>query len=495
MLIRQKASASNPFILLNHVEKKMAVIRDSKGQALLLIAIVFVVFMDGLDASIVNIALPYITSSFAIDAGTAVWITMVYFMMMASLLLIFGKLADRGIIKKILVAGLIIFSLFSLSCGLSNSFETLLISRIFQGIGAAIMGACSPLLCVRFLPENRLGIGLGVIAAGASIGYASGPALGGILTEFLSWHWIFLINVPIGVAGIAFLLRALPKDEGYVRSYFDVPGSILLVTATITGIFALERSTHLGLENIQIISAVTICIVSVILFIIWEGRCEAPLLNLSIFRSSKFSPVFIAYFLINLVGTGKWYLIPFYLALIMGFDSATSGMYMFIQAAITVIISVPIGRWSDHVGRRWFSVVSCLAMAISCAILIFIDPSMGLQPLITVAILSGILWGFSGPAAGRIVEHVQEGEEGTGAALIAVSGYFGAAVGAALFAALFSFISDSGNVPFTDLDPGTFMLGFHGVMLVGLVMAIVAVVLSAAVKDKRPPESSMVLAQ
>ncbi len=466
----------------------MAVIRDSKGQALLLIAIVFVVFMDGLDASIVNIALPYIASSFKIDAGTAVWITMVYFMMMASLLLIFGKLADRGIIKKILIAGLIIFSLFSLSCGLSNTFETLLISRIFQGIGAAIMGACSPLLCVRFLPPSKLGIGMGVIAAGASIGYASGPALGGILTEFLSWHWIFLINIPIGIAGIVFLMRAIPEDEGYVRSYFDVPGSILIVTAIVTGIFALERSTHIGFENVQIVSATIFCIASAISFIIWESRCEVPLLDLKIFRSGTFSPVFTAYLLINLVGTGKWYLVPFYLALIMGFDSATSGMYMFIQAAITVIISVPIGRWSDRIGRRWFSVVSCLAMAISCVILIFIDPSMGLLPLISVAILSGILWGFSGPAAGRIVEHVQEGEEGTGAALIAVSGYLGATVGAAFFAALFSFINSSGNIPFADLDPAIFLQGFHGVMLIGFLMAIVAVVLSAIVKDKRSPD-------
>lgn len=466
----------------------MTIIRDSKGQAFLLIAIVFVVFMDGLDASIVNIALPYITSSFMIDAGTAVWITMVYFMMMASLLLIFGRLADRGIIKKILIAGLIVFSVFSLSCGLSNTFETLLISRVFQGIGAAIMGACSPLLCVRFLPENKLGIGMGVIAAGASIGYASGPALGGILTEYLSWHWIFLINVPIGMAGIVFLMRAIPKDKGYVRSYFDLPGSILIVVSIITGIFALERSTHIGFGNVQIVAATMVCVISTISFIIWERHCEAPLLNLKIFSSRTFCPVFAAYFLINLVGTGKWYLVPFYLALIMGFDSATSGMYMFIQAAITVIISIPVGRWSDRVGRRWFSVGSCLAMAISCTILIFIDPSMGLFPLISVAILSGILWGFSGPAAGRIVEHVQEGEEGTGAALIAVSGYLGATVGAAFFAALFSFINNSGNVPFTDLDPATFLYGFHGVMLIGLMLAIVAMFLSAVVKDKRSPE-------
>lgn len=463
----------------------MAIIKDGRGQALLLIAIVFVVFMDGLDASIVNIALPYITSAFKIDAGSAAWITMVYFMMMAGLLLVFSKLADRGIIKKMLVAGLVIFTVFSLSCGLSDSFETLLMSRIFQGVGAAIMGACSPLLCVRYLPRNMLGVGMGVLAMGASIGYASGPALGGVLTQFLSWHWIFLINIPIGIAGIIFLIPAIPRDRGYERSYFDVVGSVLLLTAIVTGVFALERSSHIGQENYQIVSAMFICIISSTLFIFWERRCKEPLLNLRIFDSGAFNSVLVSYLLINLVGTGMWYLTPFYLALIMGFDSATSGMYLFIQSAITVIISVPIGKWSDKVGRRWFSVVSCLGMALSSCILIFIDPAMGLLPLIVVIILFGVMWGFTGPAAGRIVDQIKEGERGTGAGLIAVTGPLGATIGAALFATLFTFMNSSGNTPFVDLEPAVFLQGFHGVMMIGFVLSIVAVVQSAVVKDKR----------
>jgi MFS family permease len=169
----------------------------------------------------------------------------------------------------------------------------------------------------------------------------------------------------------------------------------------------------------------------------------------------------------------------------MGFDSATSGMYLFIQSAITVIISVPIGKWSDKVGRRWFSVVSCLGMALSSCILIFIDPAMGLLPLIVVIILFGVMWGFTGPAAGRIVDQIKEGERGTGAGLIAVTGPLGATIGAALFATLFTFMNSSGNTPFVDLEPAVFLQGFHGVMMIGFVLSIVAVVQSAVVKDKR----------
>lgn len=111
---------------------------------LLLIVIVFLTTMDGMDASIVNIALPSIASSFLVDTSTASWVSLTYFMMMAGLLLVFGRLADRGIIKKVLMSGLALFTIFSLVCGLAITFEVLIIGRIFQGVGAAVMGACAP---------------------------------------------------------------------------------------------------------------------------------------------------------------------------------------------------------------------------------------------------------------------------------------------------------------------------------------------------------------
>ena len=462
----------------------MAIIRDRRGQAFLLIAIIFVVTMDGLDASIVNVALPSIASALEIDTSTAGWVSVTYFMMMASLLLAFGKLADRGIIKSILIAGLIIFSVFSVACGLSSSIEILLISRVFQGVGAAIMGACAPLLCVRFLPSNKLGVGLGIVTMGASIGYASGPALGGIITEYLSWHWIFFINIPIGIVGIVFLMKVIPRDEGYVRSYFDLPGALLMFIAVIAGVFALERFTHVGLGNIQIVSATIICLTSFVLFIIWERKCRTPILNLKIFRSWQFVFVLSAFLLINLAATGMWYLTPFYLSLGLGLDAATSGMYLLIPAAITLIISAPIGKWSDRTGRRWFSVVSGLAVAIAGGILFFIDPGMGTFVLVTALIIMGLIWGFSGgPAASRIVEMIDSDEKGTGAALIPAAGYLGGAIGTATFAAFFSVMNGSGNTPFPELALPTFMEGFHGVMILAVVLGILAVVLSAAVRD------------
>ncbi len=463
----------------------MAIIEDNKGQLMLLTSIVIIVTMDGLDASIVNVALPFISSSFMVDTSTSAWVSITYLMMMAGLLLVFSRLADRGIIKRTLIVGLVIFSFFSLTCGLSTSFEMLLISRIFQGIGAAAMGACAPLLCVRYLPSNKLGVGMSIVTVGGSIGYAIGPALGGMLTQYLSWHWIFFINIPIGIVGLLFAMRAIPMDKGYARSYFDVPGAVLMLIAVASGVFALELYTHVGLDNTQMVLTSSVCILSLISFIILEQRCKDPMLNLRLFRSWGFDSVFIAFLLINMTAMGMTYLLPFYLNLGMGFDSAMSGMFLFLPPIITLIICVPIGKWSDHTGRRWFSVFACAALAISSGIYFVIDPKMGSIPLVISLIFMGITWGVcGGPTASRIVETVDDKEKGTGSALIAVSSYLGGTIGITFFAVFFSIMANSGNTPFAEMDLSTFMTGFHAAMLLGVVLAIIAMMLSAVVRDK-----------
>ena len=179
-----------------------AIITDSRHQKLLLGAVALGILMDGLDGSIVNVALPTIATAFDTDAGTISWVIITYLLMMAGLILVFGNLADRGIMKRVFVGGLVLFTVGSAACGVAPDLSVLLAARIVQGIGAAMIAAAASLLCVRYLPPQMLGAALGVLAASSSIGFAAGPALGGIITHFLSWHWIFLINIPIGIMGI-----------------------------------------------------------------------------------------------------------------------------------------------------------------------------------------------------------------------------------------------------------------------------------------------------
>ena len=171
-----------------------AIISDPFRQKLLLVAVGIAVFMDALDGSVVNIALPVIAEEFGADAGTISWVSVAYLVTVAGLILIFGKLADHGHMKILFIAGFILFTLGSVFCGLSPDLLILIISRIFQGAGAAMIAASAPMICVKYLPAKMLGVSMGVLTAASSIGFAIGPAIGGVITQLLSWHWIFFIN-------------------------------------------------------------------------------------------------------------------------------------------------------------------------------------------------------------------------------------------------------------------------------------------------------------
>ncbi|MCK9323498.1 MAG: MFS transporter, partial [Candidatus Methanomethylophilaceae archaeon] len=290
----------------------MAESLGKKTVACLMISIAFAALMDGLDGSIVNIALPTLAEYMNTDTGTIAWITVVYFIMMAGLLIFFGRIASNGAIKKIFAVGIAIFTISSLGCGISTSFHMLLVFRLVQGIGAAMMGAAVPMICVRFLPREKLGMGLGIMTLGGAMGYAMGPALGGIIIDALSWHWIFLINVPLGMIIILLVLKMFPKDIISEKKHLDYFGASLLFMSIVFGILALDRSTYP--EDSQIvISSTIIFLICLMMFIHVETRKKEPILNLRLFKHWKFDSVFMAYLLANLAYMGMFYLLPFYM--------------------------------------------------------------------------------------------------------------------------------------------------------------------------------------
>jgi len=466
----------------------MNIIENPLYQKLLLAAVALGVIMDGLDGSIVNVVLPVIAADFGTDTGTIAWVVITYLLMMAGFLLVFGKFADRGHIRKIFVGGFVIFTAGSAVCGLSPDLFWLLAARMFQGIGAAMIAAAAPMLCVKCLPPKMLGLALGVLTMASSIGFAAGPALGGILTHYLSWHWIFLINIPIGIAAVPFALRVIPKDSTAEKKPFDLTGATLLFALMAFGIYALERLPHLGTTNPQIIVCAVLCVLFAVLFAFRELRTPTPLINVRVFAAWRFSAVMVAFLIINVVYMGVVYLLPFYLSTGMQFDTATSGMYLLIPPALTAILGIPIGKWSDRTGRRSFSIGACIVLVLFNLIYAVIFPEMGIMPLLCALVLMGVLWGLAGgPAASRIVENAPEGERGTGSSLMAVCIYLGSVVGTALYATIFTFATSPNGtvVAFADLPLATFMSGFHFTILAGIGLAVLAVILSALVREPK----------
>jgi EmrB/QacA subfamily drug resistance transporter len=470
-----------------------SIITDPFRQKLLLSAVALGVVMDGIDGSIVNVALPTMATYFGTDTGTIAWVIVTYLLMMAGLLLVFGRLADRGITKKLFLAGFVVFTIGSAACGISPSLDILLAARLVQGIGAAMIAAVAPLLCIRYLPPAMLGTALGVIAATASIGFAAGPAIGGILTQHLSWHWIFLVNIPIGIVGILFAARVIPADEPEDRTVsFDYPGAVTLFGAMVFCTFVLEEVAARGLTDPLILASSALFLLCSGVFVARELTTPKPFVNIRIFSKWQFSAVLVAYLFVNVIFMGIIYLLPFYLTREMHFDLATSGLYLLIPPAVIALISIPFGQWSDRHGRRIFTVIACGLVVIYSAIFAFLIPDSGILPLLAGLILMGVAFGIAaGPASSRIIEWAPDGEEGTGSSLMVTAIYFGGVLGTAIYAMLFTFVTaDAGGVvAFADLDAVTFMSGFHVTMAAGLVLSVVPLVLSAVVPDERKNRS------
>ncbi|HJJ56242.1 MAG TPA: MFS transporter, partial [Methanocorpusculum sp.] len=279
------------------------VLKNALHLKLVLVTVAIGLIMDGLDGSIVNVVLPEIAHDFYVDIGTISWVTIIYLLMVAGLLLIFGKLADSGHIQKIFLYGFIIFTIGSLGCGLSIGIWSMLVFRMVQGVGAAMIAVTCPMICVKFLPKDKLGLYMGILTIASSLGFAIGPAIGGFIAHYLSWHWIFLINIPIGLFTIPLILKVIPNDNNIVTKPFDMPGAMCSFGFMVLGMIIIERLPHFECWYHTLI-LVSICVVFIALFVIRELKCQYPLINLRFFNNFRFLSVILAFFIINCVYMG-----------------------------------------------------------------------------------------------------------------------------------------------------------------------------------------------
>ena len=452
----------------------------SDGSMVLLALISVVALMDCLDGNIVNVALPRIASDMSVDMAAASWVTVIYFAMVAGLIILFGRIAANGSVKRVMIAGLTVFIIGSALCALSEEFLMLVASRVVQGIGAAMMGASIPMSCVRFFSPRVMGFAFACVTIGYSVGAALGPSVGGFLVEYLSWHWIFLINIPIGVVLIVLIHLLMTDRAPEEKAHVDwFGGALLFVTITaLLMVFEFLEELPICLSNIALFA------VMLALFVRHERRSPAPLLNISMFRSARFDMTIAVYFLINVVYLGALYVLPFFMSICMGLSSSESGMLLLIPAAITLVFGLPIGRWSDRTGRRWFSVASGLLTALMCILLML--PGADTMPVMICALVAGgLTWAFcGGPVMSRVVETVSGESREMGSTMTNEAGYLGSTVGTVLFAVLFAAVSGTSGVDISSLSPDVFAIGMTGVMVVGAVLAAVSAILSFAVRDE-----------
>jgi EmrB/QacA subfamily drug resistance transporter len=324
------------------------------------------VFMSVLDNTVVSIALPTITASFGVDLSRSQWTITAYMLTLTSLLLVFGKVAEFTGRAFLFTAGLALFTLSSLACGLSATLTQLISFRVVQGIGGAmVFSISSAILFLAFPPEER-GRAMGYIGSTVAAGSILGPALGGFLVDALGWRSIFLVNVPIGVVLVTFALVFLRTHEEKTPTFqMDWPGAALLAAALFSLMFFLPRLEQVSASPLIAILCGALFIVSTAFFLLRESRTAQPLLDLRIFRNRSFAlPLlammlfFVSNFMINVTG-------PFYFEGVKGFSPSQVGLLFLIVPLIMVVASPAAGWLYDK--RRWkhYETVGMATVALS----------------------------------------------------------------------------------------------------------------------------------
>jgi EmrB/QacA subfamily drug resistance transporter len=437
-------------------------------------AVAFGLFMIMLDNTVVNVALPSIQRDLGVQLSELEWVVSGYALTFAALMLIGGKLADAYGRRLIFVLGIAIFTLASLACGMASTGDTLIAARVAQGVGAALMNpATLSIIAVTFPPRQR-GTAIGIWAGTAALALAIGPLIGGLLTEHASWNWIFFVNVPVGVLGIAasFLLIDESRDETHER--LDLPG---LFTSGL-GLFALTygliEANNYGWGSVRIVGAFVVAAVSLAAFILLERHRRAPMLDLTLFRNRTYVGANLVMLLVALAMFGVFFFVSLYMQNVLGYSAVEAGAAFLPMTILIILIAPQAGRLSDRYGSRGLMAGGMLLLAAQLAYFSQLSSAATFWRLLPGLVIGGFGMAMTmTPSSAAAMRAVPVEKAGVGSAVLNACRQVGGSTGIALMGAIMA--SQLATPPTTE----SFMRGFERALLVGSAIALVGSVVAA----------------
>lgn len=419
-------------------------------------AILIGVFMSALDSSIVNIALPSIAYTLQIDSASSIWIINGYQAASAATMLICASLGSIVGEKRFYTIGMVLFTLSSLGCSLTSSFDILVIMRVLQGVSYAVMISVGLGLYRVIFPPRTLGTILGINALVFAVGTAVGPALGGLIITYLSWPWLFYINLPLGGLAIVFSFTSLGCDNNKVKG-FDWNGAITSAVALGLMVVVVDQIGRWQ-SNMLIICAI-ISLVLFIIFIIIQVRSKSPLLPLDIFCSRSYTcavfsslSMFIAQGM-ALVG------LPFLLQQIYHY-SVLESAFIFTPWPVAVAICAPIaGKLSNYFNPTQLSTIGIIIFCLGLGSLALLPEVASVKDLLWRVAICGVGYGFFLPPNNKeMFANVVRNRTITASGVLSTVRTTGQSIGAALVAMLIAILNRSIGITDTKFSILVFVL-------------------------------------
>ena len=459
------------------------------NQKLTIITICLAAFMGLFDISIVNVSLPTMANYFTIDLSLVTWVVLIYVLALSSFLIAFGSLAERIGFKKIFLAGFLIFIIGSLFSGLSTTFNELILFRFIQATGAAMFTALTAAMIANYLPGEKRGLYMGYVATFGSLGFALGPVAGGFITQYINFHWIFFINVPIGIIGIILGLSVLEEVKNKdIKGSFDFLGVILLFIAQATIIFALNRGIVLGWTSLIILGCIGASILSWILFIWREKSFNNPILNLNLLRNRNISLPTASNFFFNMPSAGVLVLFPFYLESVKHLQVSQVGLILAIMPLAVLIIGPIAGSLSDRIHPNKITAVGAVVGIISLLLLSTLNVSTNIIVICIILFIFGSSFAiFIPPNMKFIMGQSPKEMRGVTSGIINTARMTANAFGVAILqtVTVVGIYLFSGTFSKTTLTPDQIVVGFHDAYLVGAIIIVIALILILLVKNDK----------
>ena len=426
-----------------------AVIGNAIGSANLALAgLSLSMLMASLDTSIANAGLPVLASVFSASFQQVQWVVLSYLLAVTTLIVSAGRLGDVMGRRKLLLLGIVVFTVASTACGAAPSLGILIAARAAQGLGAAIMMSLTLAFVAETVPKERTGRAVGLLGVMSAVGTALGPPLGGFLISGSGWRAMFLVNVPLGIVAFILAYCFLPanRKSGEVTAVaFDAWGTILLALAI--GAYSLAMTVGRGRFGAINIALIFAALVGIALFMSVESRVKDPLVRLSMFRNYRFSSSLIASSLVSTVMMSTLVVGPFYLSRALGLSPMHLGLALSVGPAVVALVGVPAGRLADRMGAIKIAIYGLCTMVTGSLFLATTSREYGILGYIApIIFLTAGYSLFQTANNTSIISGISPDMRGVVSGMLNLSRNLGLITGASAMGAIFAFASGTADV-------------------------------------------------